>query len=107
LVRTRGKNRALIAVAHSLLVTVYSFTRAGELYRDLGLDYFVPWSSASKNSATASHSNQRPQPPSALGDFQGSGCFLLLRRASLIDLLQLGFQRVRVLAIGNQRQISA
>jgi transposase len=40
LVRTRGKNRALIAVAHSLLVTVYSFTRAGELYRDLGLDYF-------------------------------------------------------------------
>ena len=26
LVRTRGKNRALIAVAHSLLVTVYSFT---------------------------------------------------------------------------------
>ena len=40
LVRTRGKNRALIAVAHSLLVTVYSFTIAGELYRDLGLDYF-------------------------------------------------------------------
>ena len=28
-VRTRGKNRALIAVAHSLLVTVYSFTKAG------------------------------------------------------------------------------
>jgi transposase len=40
LVRTRGKNRALIAVAHSLLVTVYSFTIAGEPYRDLGLDYF-------------------------------------------------------------------
>lgn len=40
LVRTRGKNRALIAVAHSLLVTVYSFTMAGEPYRDLGLDYF-------------------------------------------------------------------
>lgn len=40
LVRTRGKNRALIAVAHSLLVTIYSFTMAGELYRDLGLDYF-------------------------------------------------------------------
>lgn len=38
--RTRGKNRALIAVAHSLLVTVYSFTVAGEPYRDLGLDYF-------------------------------------------------------------------
>lgn len=42
LVRTRGKNRALIAVAHSLLVTVYSFTVAGEPYQDLGLDYFHP-----------------------------------------------------------------
>jgi transposase len=40
LVRTRGKNRALIAVAHSLLVTVYSFTVAGQPYQDLGLDYF-------------------------------------------------------------------
>jgi transposase len=38
--RTRGKNRALIAVAHSLLVTVYSFTVAGQPYSDLGLDYF-------------------------------------------------------------------
>ena len=27
--RTSGKNRALIAVAHSLLVTVYSFARVG------------------------------------------------------------------------------
>ena len=40
LVRGRGKNRALIAVAHSLLVTVYSFTVAGQPYQDLGLDYF-------------------------------------------------------------------
>jgi transposase len=39
-VRTRGKNRALIAVAHSLLVTVYSFTIAGIPFQDLGLDYF-------------------------------------------------------------------
>ena len=39
-VRSRGKNRALIAVAHSLLVTVYSFTTAGKPYVDLGLDYF-------------------------------------------------------------------
>lgn len=38
--RSRGKNRALIAVAHSLLVTVYSFTTASQPYRDLGLDYF-------------------------------------------------------------------
>jgi transposase len=39
-VRTRGKNRALIAVAHSLLVTVYSFTVARTAYHDLGPDYF-------------------------------------------------------------------
>lgn len=40
LVRGRGKNRALIAVAHSLLVTVYGFTQSGQPYQDLGLDYF-------------------------------------------------------------------
>jgi transposase len=40
LARVRGKNRALIAVAHSLLVTVYSFTAVGQPYQDLGLDYF-------------------------------------------------------------------
>jgi transposase len=40
LVRGRGKNRALIAVAHSLLVTVYSFTVTGQPYQDLGLNYF-------------------------------------------------------------------
>jgi transposase len=39
-VRTRGKNRALIAVAHSLLVTIHSFTTAAQPYRDLGPDYF-------------------------------------------------------------------
>jgi transposase len=38
--RTRGKNRALIAVAHSLLTTVYSFTMTGQPYIDLGLNYF-------------------------------------------------------------------
>jgi transposase len=40
LARTRGRTRALLAVAHSLLVTVYTCTRDGEPYRDLGLDYF-------------------------------------------------------------------
>ena len=40
LTRVRGKNRALIAVAHSLLVTVYSFTVTGQPYQNLGLDYF-------------------------------------------------------------------
>ena len=40
LVRSRGKNRALIAVAHSLLVTIYSFTLRGGTYHDLGEEYF-------------------------------------------------------------------
>jgi len=40
LVRTRGRNRASIAVAHSPLVTVYSLTVAGQPYQDLGLEYF-------------------------------------------------------------------
>jgi len=35
LVRTRGRNRASIAVAHSPLVTVYSLTVAGQPYQDL------------------------------------------------------------------------
>lgn len=38
--RSKGKNRALIAVAHSLPVTVYSFPVAGQPYCDLGKDYF-------------------------------------------------------------------
>jgi transposase len=40
LVRHRGKNRAIVAVAHSLLVTVYSFTKAQRPFQDLGIDYF-------------------------------------------------------------------
>jgi transposase len=40
LARVRGKNRALIAVAHSLLVTVYEMTVHGQPYQDLGLDHF-------------------------------------------------------------------
>ena len=40
LARVRGKNRALIAVAHSLLVTVYSVRVSGQPYHDLGRDYF-------------------------------------------------------------------
>lgn len=38
--RSRGNNRALIAVAHSLLITVYFMTLTGQPYRDLGVDYF-------------------------------------------------------------------
>jgi len=36
----RGKKRAAIAVAHSILVIAYHILRDGTLYYDLGADYF-------------------------------------------------------------------
>jgi transposase len=36
----RGKKRAAIAVAHSILVIAYHILREGTLYHDLGADYF-------------------------------------------------------------------
>ena len=36
----RGKKRALIAVAHSLLVTIYHVLKNNTAYEDLGADYF-------------------------------------------------------------------
>lgn len=36
----RGAKRALIAVAHAILVTVYHLLRDGTLYQDLGKDFF-------------------------------------------------------------------
>lgn len=40
LVGRRGKKRALVAVAHSLLVVTYHVLRTGRPYQDLGADYF-------------------------------------------------------------------
>jgi transposase len=37
----RGAQRALIAVAHAILVTVYHLMRDGTLYQDLGDDFFL------------------------------------------------------------------
>lgn len=36
----RGRKRAIIAVAHSILVIAYILLRRGEVYRELGADYF-------------------------------------------------------------------
>lgn len=36
----RGKKRAILAVAHSLLITIYHMLRRGTTYQDLGGDYF-------------------------------------------------------------------
>ena len=38
--RRRGRNNAPIAVAHSILATVYHVLRTGQPYEDLGVDYF-------------------------------------------------------------------
>jgi transposase len=38
--RRRGKKRALVSVAHSLLVTIYHVLKKGVPYRELGVDYF-------------------------------------------------------------------
>jgi len=40
LVRRRGKNRALVAVAHSLLIIFYHLLKYHVEYQDLGQDYF-------------------------------------------------------------------
>jgi transposase len=37
----RGKKRAIIAVAHSLLVVIHRILSTGEVYSDLGADYFA------------------------------------------------------------------
>ena len=40
LARRRGKKKAIVAVAHSLLVIAYHILKDGTLYRELGHDYF-------------------------------------------------------------------
>ena len=41
LARRRGKNRAILAVAHSLLVSIYYMLRDHRPYQELGVDYFT------------------------------------------------------------------
>ena len=36
----RGKKRAQVAVAHSLLVAIYHMLKDGTMHQDLGADYF-------------------------------------------------------------------
>ena len=40
LARKRGKKRAIIAVAHSMLITIYHILKHRRAYQDLGADYF-------------------------------------------------------------------
>jgi len=41
LVVRRGKNRATVAVTHSMLIAIYHILKTGEPFRDLGADYFT------------------------------------------------------------------
>lgn len=36
----RGKKRAVVAVAHSILVAIYHILKNGEMFRDLGVNYY-------------------------------------------------------------------
>ena len=36
----RGKKRAIVVVAHSMIVIIYHMLKRGERYQDLGGDYF-------------------------------------------------------------------
>jgi transposase len=40
IVARRGKKRAQVAVAHSLLVAIYHTLKDGTMHHDLGVDYF-------------------------------------------------------------------
>jgi hypothetical protein len=39
-VKRRGKKRALVATAHSLLTVIYYVLQRGTPYQELGVDYF-------------------------------------------------------------------
>jgi transposase len=47
LVSHRGKNRATMAVAHSMLIAVY-FVLSGNEYKDLGADYYIQFNKEKK-----------------------------------------------------------
>ena len=68
----RGHNKAIAAVGHSILTATWHMLQTGELYRDLGGDYFTrqnptasPNASSdnSKRSDTTSRSSPRRPPP--------------------------------------------
>ena len=44
----RGKKRALLAVAHSMLIAIYHILKDGVPFRDLGADYYNQFNKESK-----------------------------------------------------------
>ena len=51
----RGKKRAMMAIAHSILVTIWYMLTTGEVYHDLGADYY---DHRNKDSKVAYHTRQ-------------------------------------------------
>jgi len=48
LVVRRGKNRATVAVAHSMLIAIYHVLKTGEPFSDLGADYYLQFNREQK-----------------------------------------------------------
>jgi hypothetical protein len=55
LARRIGKNKAVVAVSHSLLVIIYHVLSTKQPYSDLGVDYFEQ-----RDSARLTHRSVRP-----------------------------------------------
>jgi len=47
----RGKKRAIVAVAHSMLIAIYHILKNGETFRDLGADYYFQFNRERKVNA--------------------------------------------------------
>ena len=44
----RGKKRAIVATAHSMLIAIYHVLRDGVVFRDLGADYYTQFNKERK-----------------------------------------------------------
>lgn len=54
----RGKKRAVVAVAHSILIAIYHILKNGEMFRDLGADYYNQFNRERKVNALLRKLNQ-------------------------------------------------
>lgn len=47
----RGKKRAIVAVVHFMLIAIYHILQNGEMFRDLGADYYIQFNRERKENA--------------------------------------------------------
>ncbi len=62
--RRRGPNKAAVAIAHSILVAVHHMLLTGEIYHDLGADFFDRPATPHARSDATSPSSKPPATPS-------------------------------------------